>query len=124
MCNKAVRRKPYTLRHVPDRCKTQEMCNEAIHTKPLLLVYVPDRFKTQEMCNEIMRTMPEAFHRIPDRFKTQKVCDEAFEEDFFSLKFLFLIGLWGHSKYICGMMTITMMMVVIGMMMIMKFGQK
>ena len=35
-----------------------------------------------------MRTMPEAFHHIPDHFKTQKMCDKAFEEDFFSLKFV------------------------------------
>ena len=61
MCDEAVRRKPYTLRYVPDhfsdRFKTEEMCNKAVRRKPYslryvhgscLLRYVPDHLKTQE----------------------------------------------------------------------------
>ena len=79
----------YWIDEVPDHFETQETCIEVV-----------------EMCNEIMRTMPEAFHHIPDHFKTQKMYDKAFEEDFFSLKFIpdwFLrpqqVNLWYDDNY-------------------------
>ena len=49
MCNEAVQRVPWTLKHVPNQFVTQEMCNEAVKKNPLTLKYVPDQFVTQEM---------------------------------------------------------------------------
>ena len=79
----------YQIDEVPDHFEARETCIEVV-----------------EMCNEIMRTMPEAFHHIPDHFKTQKMCDKAFEEDFFSLKFIpdwFVrpqqVNLWYYDYY-------------------------
>ena len=43
MCNEAVQSDPWTLKHVPDQYKTQEMCNEAVQMVPLTLKYVPDQ---------------------------------------------------------------------------------
>ena len=31
MCNKAVRREPYTMRYVPDHLKMQKKGDEAVH---------------------------------------------------------------------------------------------
>ena len=102
------------------RGSTQKVIHAVICTRSFLL---------QEMCNEIMRTMPDAFHCIPDRFKTQEMCIKAVEVDPSFLKFV-----PDHFKTkemcdkamravrgrICGMMTIMMMMVIIGIVIIMK----
>ena len=48
MCEKAVRRVPYTLDYVLDQYKTQEMCDDAVRRKSWLLGYVPDWFATKQ----------------------------------------------------------------------------
>ena len=42
MWNRAVQSDPWTLKHVPDQYKTQEMCNEAVKKSPCALCCVPD----------------------------------------------------------------------------------
>ena len=49
MYNKVVHNKPWTLRHVSDPLKTQDMCNEAERLLPYLLQYAPDHFKREDM---------------------------------------------------------------------------
>ena len=50
MCNVAVRREPYTLWHVADLFKTQELYNEEICDNPAVFCLISDCFKTQEIC--------------------------------------------------------------------------
>ena len=42
MCQHAVKKLPYLLRYVPDRCKTQQMCEKAILENGGTLKTVPD----------------------------------------------------------------------------------
>ena len=56
MCNEAVQSDPWTLKHVPDQYKTQEMYDEATKKSPCALCCVPDQYETQEMCNEAVST--------------------------------------------------------------------
>ena len=88
-----------------------------------MLLFVPDHLWTQEMCIEIMRTMPDAFHCIRDHFKTQEICDKHQKKTLLPCS-LFLIGLLKRSGCGCGVMTIMMMMVVIGMLIMMKINKK
>ena len=48
MCEIAVEKYPYNLRHVLDYLRTQEMCKEAVQKRLCLLEYIPDWFVTQQ----------------------------------------------------------------------------
>ena len=56
---------------------------------------------------------------IPDHFKAQEICDKAVKEDSFSLQY-FPDSFVTRGGCRCGMMTIMMMMVIIGIMIMMK----
>ena len=45
----------HMLKYVPGM---QEMCHEEVRRKPRSLKFIPDIFKTQEMCNEVVRRKP------------------------------------------------------------------
>ena len=67
MCNKAVRRGPYTLRYAPDHLKTQEMCDKAVR------IIFPDEYKTKDICNDavsfiIVRHKGCTYESFYDRF--------------------------------------------------------
>ena len=82
MYNKVVGRGLYTLRHVPDHLKTQEVCDKAVHTEPRSLVYVPDHFNTQEMCSEAVHGDPYTLKYVPDNLKTHEMYNRAVEKFF------------------------------------------
>ena len=42
MCDKAIEIDPFTLWHVPDKLKRQELCITAVEAGLVLLGYVPD----------------------------------------------------------------------------------
>ena len=48
MCDKDIEIDPFTLWHVPDNLKTQEMCIRTVEAGLGLLEYVPDWFVTQQ----------------------------------------------------------------------------
>ena len=82
MCNEAVQRAPWTLEHVSDQYKTQEMCNKVVQGDPWTLEHVPDQYETQELCNEALQRDPEVLEYVPDWFVTlQKMWYEEFDDD-------------------------------------------
>ena len=48
MCNEAAETCPWTLEHVPDNLKMQEMCDETVCGGPWNMRYIPDWFVTQQ----------------------------------------------------------------------------
>ena len=48
MCDEAVRNKPWALRFVSHRFKTQKVCEKAVEKDLYMLRLVPDPFKTQK----------------------------------------------------------------------------
>ena len=88
MCDKAVRREPNTVRHVPDNLKTQEMCGKAFEKNSLSLKYIPNCFKTQGICDPAVRIEPYLLANVPNFFKTQKMCNKAVRDDYFSVWFV------------------------------------
>ena len=52
MSDKAVDCIPWSLAHVPNYFKTQEMCNKAVYKNPWCLKYLPDYLKAGVMCNK------------------------------------------------------------------------
>ena len=92
---KFVKLVPWLICHVPDHFKTEEMCNDAVWVDPLHLKYVPDHFKKQEMCDKAVR-------------------------DNHARCYLYLIALLQGSGYICGMMTVNIVMMMMMMMMMIK----
>ena len=47
MCEKAIKKGPWSLEFVPDHLKTQEMCEKAVDDELDTLEFVPDHFKTE-----------------------------------------------------------------------------
>ena len=72
MSNETVRREPYTLWHVPDQFRAQEMCNDAVEEDPYALKFFPDPLKTQKMCDKAVKDDPCSLQFVPDWFVTQK----------------------------------------------------
>ena len=71
---------PSSLRHIPDKFKTQEICEKALEQDSWQLENVPDYFKTQDMCIEAVEDEPHPLLYVPDHFKTQGMCIEAVEK--------------------------------------------
>ena len=64
---------PWTLKHVPDQYKTQEMCNRTVQSDTCMLVYVPDQFVTQKMSDEAAKKSPCAlWYKGYEQRKAQK----------------------------------------------------
>ena len=115
MCDEAVRMEPRSLEFVPNHFKTKEMCNKAKRREPYTLLHVPDHLITQEMCEEVMRVRLAAFFLFPTALRLKRCALGQLKWIHGSCK-MSLIGLRYYKK--CGMITIMMMMVVIGMMML------
>ena len=49
MCNRVLSKVRFSIRHVPDQCKTQQMCDEAVDDCLAALKFVPDGFVTRKM---------------------------------------------------------------------------
>ena len=80
MCNEAVEIDPFTLWHVADQYKIQEMCDKAVQEDPGLLWPVPDQYKTQEICDKAVEEDPGLLENVSDWFVTEQQ-----------------IGLWGDD---------------------------
>ena len=72
MSNETVRREPYTLWHVPDQFRAQEMCNDAVEEDPYALKFFPDPLKTEKMCDKAVKDDPYSLQFVPDWFVTQQ----------------------------------------------------
>ena len=48
MCERAIDKYSLVLEFVPDQYKVQEMCNKALKKGPCFLIHVPDWFVTQD----------------------------------------------------------------------------
>ena len=48
MCNRVLSKVRFSIRHVPDQCKTQQMCDEAVDDCLAALKFVPDGFVTRK----------------------------------------------------------------------------
>ena len=48
-----MKKLPYLLRYVLDRCKTQKMCDKAFDNYPSTIQYVPEYYKTHEMFKDV-----------------------------------------------------------------------
>ena len=88
MCIEAVEHNPYTLDHVSDHFKTQEMCNEAVRREPWFLDIIPDCFKTQGMCIKAVEVDPWQLHYVLAHLKSQEMHDAAVREDPLSLQYV------------------------------------
>ena len=87
MCKEAVHREPYTLKHVHDHLKTQEMCEDVIHFKPEEIFLIPDCFKTQEMCIRAVKAGPWQLYNVPDWFVVlQEMLCEDFDDNDYLIK--------------------------------------
>ena len=64
-----MKKLPYLLRYVLDRCKTQKMCDKAFDNYPSTIQYVPEYYKTHEMFKAVHRCFF-VFDSIPDQYKT------------------------------------------------------
>ena len=91
--------------------KMEEMCNEAVRRELYTLKHVPDHLKTKKMCEEVIQVRSEEFFLIPDRFKTQEMCIRAAKEVYGSCTVL-LIGLWCYEK--CSVKTLIIMIILLG----------
>ena len=67
MCEKAVE-------DVPDHLKTEEIFKEAVHRAPYTLKSVPDQCRTRD------EECPWWLKKVPDRFKTKRMCKKAVED--------------------------------------------
>ena len=57
MCDKAISKNPFMLKHHHDRYKTQEICDKVVDDLPLALKFVPDRFVTNKMIKKLYTTL-------------------------------------------------------------------
>ena len=104
MCNKAIVQDPWSLLHVPDYLKTQEMCERAAEKDPYTLKHVPDDLKMKEMCEDAVDAYPWALEFVPMELITQEMCNEAVKICTWSLVYvpdhcLKLQAMW-HEDYL------------------------
>ena len=64
-----MKKLPYLLRYVLDRCKTQKMCDKAFDNYPSTIQYVSEYYKTHEMFKAVHRCFF-VFDSIPDQYAT------------------------------------------------------
>ena len=78
-----MRREPYTLGHISDDFKTQEICEKAVEVNAWRLYVVPDHFKNQEVGNKAIEADPYKLKDVPDWFVTQQQIDIWYDDDYF-----------------------------------------
>ena len=72
MCNHAVKKLPFVIRHVPNQYKTQKMCDKAILQNGGTLRSVLDSYKNQQMCDKSVDSYPHALEFVPECYKNKK----------------------------------------------------
>ena len=65
MCNHSVKKLPFVIRYVPDRCKAHQMCDKAILENGGTLKSVLRCYKNQ-MCNQAIDNYGHALEFDPD----------------------------------------------------------
>ena len=108
---RAVEKDPWQLKDVPDHFKMEKMCESAAEKNPWCLKYVPDHFKAEKMCKKAVEDDPYTLEFVRDHFKSLGMNKWLRKE--LTYCSMFLIGLLQGRGYICGMMTVNIVMMII-----------
>ena len=91
MYKHTVKKLPFLIKYVPDRCKAQQLCDKVIIENDGMIMFIPDQYITQE-CDNVVNNYPDTLESVPDCFMTQKLCNNA-ASTYLTEHDLFLINL-------------------------------
>ena len=63
----------FVFSSISNQCKTQEMCNSIIRDDPFSIIHVPDQYKTQQMYDKAVDYCLAPLKFVPDWFFTSKM---------------------------------------------------